>query len=137
MIVAFNHICLQVKDLEATKRFYCGLLGLDQGPEFLSDKGVAWGGYFYVGGRGFIEYIRATEPVVPYKHFCLEVDDLKSTVEKLRAAGAETTDIYFGRSKAWIASLEDPDGHLVELNEYSHPDSWIRQYLGEAENPPH
>jgi catechol 2,3-dioxygenase-like lactoylglutathione lyase family enzyme len=133
MVTGFNHICLRVKDIEATKRFYCGLLDFRQGPEFTSDKGKAWGGYLYLSRRMFIEYILAKEPVEPFKHFCLEVDDLKRTVAKLRAAGVETTDIYFGRSKAWIASFEDPDGNLIELNEFSHPESWIRRYLEEVE----
>ncbi len=129
MLIALNHVCLRVADLEASCRFYEELLGLRRGPEFRDDAGNVIGVYLYIGGRSFIELFPAEGPVEPLNHLCLEVTELEMLLVRLRDAGVKTTDIFLGRSKAWIASAWDPDGHLVELNEYSRDDAWMRLYL--------
>ncbi len=133
MVVGFNHIKLDVADLAASCRFYCDLLGFQRGPEFRNDEGAVTGLFLYIGGRMFMELFEVTSPIVPFSHFCLEVTDVRSMVERLRQAGVKTTDVFLGRSKAWIASIWDPDDHQVELNEFSHEESWMRNYLQTAQ----
>lgn len=129
MIIGCNHINLPVADLDASCRFYQELLGFQRGPEFRDDAGNLTGVFLYISGRMFLELFPANGPVTPFSHYCLEVTELEALIARLREAGVKTTDIFLGRSKAWIASIWDPDGHLIELNEYSRPDSWMRQYL--------
>lgn len=129
MLVALNHVCLRVSDLEASCRFYEEQLGLTRGPVFRDEAGQVTGVYLHIGGRSFLELFPAEGPVEPLNHMCLEVTELEALIAKLRAAGVQTTDIFLGRSKAWIASIWDPDGNLIELNEYSREDAWMRQFL--------
>lgn len=133
MILGLNHVKLEVSNLAVSKAFYCDLLGFKYGPEFRNADGKVTGCYLYIGRDTFVELFESTEPVVPFSHFCLEVTDLPNLLTKIKDAGIKTTDIFLGTSKAWIASIWDPDGHHIELNEYSHPDSWIANYLSKVE----
>jgi catechol 2,3-dioxygenase-like lactoylglutathione lyase family enzyme len=129
MILGFNHIKLDVASLDASRAFYCDLLGFQRGPAFRDEQGEIVGEYLYISRRVFLEMFQAAGPVTPCDHYCLEVENLTGLLERLRAAGVTTTDVFLGRSKALIASAWDPDGHLIELNEYSRDDSWMRQFL--------
>ncbi|MHB9132405.1 MAG: VOC family protein [Armatimonadota bacterium] len=133
MIVGCNHIKLAVSDLAASWEFYGGLLGFQQGPEFRDEHGKVIGSFLYISRGMFLELFESDEPIVPFSHFCLQVTDLPELIERLQQAGVKTTDIFFGRSKAWIASIWDPDGHHIELNEFSHPESWMKGYLETVE----
>ncbi len=129
MIVGFNHVSLQVSDLERSIAFYAKHFSFQRGPAFVDDGGAMTGIYLYLSRRMFLELFPATAPVTPFSHFCLEVTGLNDHLASLRADGFKTTEVFLGRSKAWIASVWDPDGHHIELNEYSHPDSWMAHYL--------
>jgi catechol 2,3-dioxygenase-like lactoylglutathione lyase family enzyme len=129
MIVGCNHICLKVADIEASCRFYCGQLGFQRGPEFRDEQGNVVGVYLYISQRMFLELFLTDKPLTPFSHYCLEVTDLEGLLARLRDAGVKTNDVFLGRSKALIASIWDPDGHHIELNEFSRPDSWMAQYL--------
>lgn len=133
MVIGFNHVKLQVSHLAASVSFYCDLLGFQRGPEFRDEQGKIVGCFLYISRRTFLELFESTEPVEPFSHFCLEVTELNELLAQLQHAGVKTTEVFLGRSKAWIASIWDPDGHHIELNEFSHPESWIRQYLETVE----
>ena len=133
MITGFNHVKLQVSNLAASVKFYCDLLGFQRGPEFRDEQGNVSGCFLYISRRVFLELFESAEPVLPFSHFCLEVTDLREFLAQLQQAGVKTTDVFLGRSKAWIASIWDPDDHHIELNEFSHSESWIRQYLETVE----
>lgn len=54
-----------------------------------------------------------------FDHLAFVIDDMDSTIEKMRAAGVTITDEPFvlGATGSRIAFVEDPDGILVELIE--------------------
>jgi glyoxylase I family protein len=123
MLKALAHVCFTVGDLDASTAFYCDALGLTHAFDFVNDKGERFGVYLHVGGRGFVELFEGT-PTDPgsapsYRHFCLEVDDIRAAVADLRAKGVEVTDPTLGSDQSWQAWLKDPDGNRIELHCYT------------------
>lgn len=132
MITNVAHLCFVVRDLKASESFYCDKLGLSRAFDFTNDKGERFGAYLRVGGRNFIELFQGKLAEVAkgqsFGHFCLEVDDLQSTVVQLRAAGVEVTDAKLGADQSWQAWLTDPDGNRIELHQYT-PQSWQAPFV--------
>ena len=132
MLKALAHVCFRVQDLDASIDFYVGQLGLTHAFDFINDQGERFGVYLHVGGRSFVELFRAEpgEPEQPrsWQHFCLEVEDVKTAVEQLRATGLEVTDPNLGSDGSWQAWLQDPDGNRIELHSYT-PESKQAPYL--------
>lgn len=136
MITALAHACFTVSDLERALRFYRDGLGLKHAFDFVNAEGRRHGVYLHVGGRSFIELFEgqhATPATVPaegpsYKHICLEVDDVESTVRTLRERGLEVGEIKLGKDQSYQAWLTDPDGNRIELHCYT-PQSWQAPFL--------
>lgn len=128
MQIRFRHVCLTVSDLDRSVAFYCDHLGFTRGPEFLNEKGQRWGIFLYLNNGDFLELFQGEDNHFS-GHLCFEVDDIQEATRTLRAQGFEVSDPAMGRSGAWITGLRDPDGYTVELNEFSPPQSWIREFL--------
>jgi len=122
MIRGLAHVCIVAPDLEAAEQFYCQTLGLERAFRFLR-RGETVGLYLRLGQRTFIEVFRqeTTEdtPRHPIRHFCLEVDDLDATVDRLKAAGQEVTDKTLGADRSWQAWTTDPAGVRIEFHQYT------------------
>jgi len=58
-----------------------------------------------------------------FRHICLEVDDIESTVQELRDRGIEVSDPKLGKDQSWQVWITDPDGNRFELHQYT-PESW-------------
>jgi len=124
MITGLAHVCFIVGDLEASVAFYCDKLGFEPAFEFLRDNGEKFGQYLHIGGRAFLELFQgdpreANADTMSYRHFCLEVDDMESTVAELRERGVEVGKITTGSDNSWQAWLDDPDGNRIELHGYT------------------
>ncbi len=122
MITGLAHVCFDVKDLEASIRFYRDQLGLRPGFDFRNTKGERFGIYLHFGERTFLELFQAE--IAPagkpcFQHFCLEVDDINATVAELRANGVTVSDPELGSDHSWQAWLTDPDGNRIELHAYT------------------
>ncbi|MEO6953266.1 MAG: lactoylglutathione lyase [Polyangia bacterium] len=121
------HTMLRVVDLDASLRFYTEVLGM----KLLRKKD-------YEGGRftlAFVGYGDESDTAVlelthnwdtksydlgdAYGHIAIGTEDIKATVEKVRAAGGKITrepgPMKHGITV--IAFVEDPDGYKVELIE--------------------
>ncbi|MGA2265162.1 MAG: VOC family protein [Phycisphaerae bacterium] len=122
MIKGLGHVCLTVKDLEASVAFYRDKLGLAEAFDFIRD-GRRHGVYLHAGGRNFLELFEGPlDPPAPrqrFRHFCLEVDDIHAAVQQLRAAGLETSEVEPTQDGSLHAWLADPDGNRVELLAYT------------------
>jgi len=123
MIKALAHACFTASDLDASMAFYVDKLGLKHAFDFTNDEGRRFGVYLHIGGRSFIELFEG-EPgdpnaKTPYRHLCLEVEDVEAAVEELRAKGVEVTDATLGSDNSWQAWLSDPDGNRIELHGYT------------------
>ncbi|MEM9044814.1 MAG: lactoylglutathione lyase [Pseudomonadota bacterium] len=120
MTVKYLHTMVRVKDIEASKKFYCDLLGLEEIRRYDSEAGkftlvflappgqhdapveltYNWGSdEEYDEGRNF-------------GHLAYEVDNVYETCEKLQAAGVT---INRPPREGRMAFVRSPDGISVEL----------------------
>lgn len=117
-----HHVSFAVADLEASKRFFCGVLGLpeDERPAF--DFPGAW---LAVGDRQ-IHLIAdenagrvAGERISRGDHLAMEVADLNAVKARLRECGIEFVEGGNERLGMSQAFCSDPDGHTIEFVQYS------------------
>ena len=132
MITGMAHACFTVSDLDASIHFYRDQLGLKPAFDFRREDGTRFGLYLHLGGRTFIELFQGQlgerAEGQSYKHICLEVDDIESTVAELRARGVEVSDPKLGSDQSWQAWITDPDGNRMELHAYT-AESWQAPHL--------
>jgi len=124
-----DHVTVVVKDLQRSRDFYVGVLGMEEVPR----PGFGFPGLWFQAGPSQIHLIEEHEASGPAglarsngssvsrgHHFAFEVADALTTVEALAGLGVKLaagpkqrpdgpTQIY----------VHDPDGHLIEL--FSHP----------------
>ena len=114
----WNHMALQVKDLEASKTFYREIIGLK--PVTVPDNLKAIRGWFDAGNGQMIHLLAGrTTPVVNDKdggHMAVFVASIAQSEKFLTEKNIKfhkqvrfdgVTQIYFA----------DPDGYLIELNQ--------------------
>ncbi len=122
MIKALAHVCVFAQDLNRSREFYCGALGLKPHFDFFKD-GALFGFYLQAGPGQFIEIFQAG-PAADFRrqrihHFCLEVEDLDALRESLIQRGVEVTPKKLGCDQAWQCWCKDPDGTEVEFQQYT------------------
>ena len=120
-----DHVTLVVQDLDRSRQFYVGLLGMEE----VERPGFGFPGLWFQAGETQIHLIAAHEESGPAKifvpekcelsrtrHFAFEVDDADATVQQLHernvpivAGPKQRPD---GPTQLYI---NDPDGNLVEL----------------------
>jgi methylmalonyl-CoA/ethylmalonyl-CoA epimerase len=137
MITGFNHVSIVVPDLTAAVERLQRVYGLSAGePRVNPEQGVRLAWIELPNAR--LELMEPTRPDSPVArflernpnggihHFCLDVDDLGSTLTELGAhevralgAGREQRSVHGDR----IAFVHPKDflGALVELEEHRHP----------------
>jgi catechol 2,3-dioxygenase-like lactoylglutathione lyase family enzyme len=132
MITGMAHACFTVSDLDRSIHFYQDLLGLKPAFDFVREDGTRYGIYLHLGRRNFIELFQGElgerAKGQPFRHICLEVDDIQSTVAALRGRGLEVSDPKLGSDHSWQAWIADPDGNRIELHHYT-PESWQAPHL--------
>jgi catechol-2,3-dioxygenase len=127
---ALGETVLRVKDLEAVKRFYTEVVGLDILKEF---DGIAflkvsdgYGGHTQIVGLFHeslpVPFSRdAREPVrlerTSLHHFALEIDkeDFAAERSRLQALGLEITTVEHRWCRWRSLYVRDPEGNIVEL----------------------
>jgi catechol 2,3-dioxygenase-like lactoylglutathione lyase family enzyme len=120
-IKSIAHICIKAKDLEATKHFYCDLLGFEKVFDFTKEGRVS-GFYFEVGNKNFVEVFegKGTENNSPQiLHMCFETDDVKGLKKMLDSKKVKTTQIKLGVDNSYQFWVKDPDGIDIEFLEYT------------------
>jgi len=118
-VVKHNHVALQVKDFEASRKFYGEILGLQPIP--VPDNLKAIRAWFKIGTDQQIHLLAGrTEPVVNDRngsHFAVFVESIDKAEAFLKARNlpyhAQTR--FDGVRQIYVP---DPDGYLVELNEW-------------------
>jgi len=122
MIRGIAHICIGSKDLAATERFYCAGLGFSKAFNFIRN-GDVFGFYLRVAENSHIEVFRQDEiqegPKCPIRHMCFEVDDIESTVRRLKDQGYDATEKQLGADRSWQAWTTDPGGVRIEFHQYT------------------
>jgi 4-oxalocrotonate tautomerase family enzyme len=112
-ILGFAHMLLQVADLEASRRFYAGLLGFTE----RKAKPLADGRPFVPFRQGIALTTGGPGKPVQIDHMAFRVDGVEPLAERLKQTGVtffqDLHDGIYGRT-IYVA---DPDGNKVELYE--------------------
>jgi catechol 2,3-dioxygenase-like lactoylglutathione lyase family enzyme len=116
-IQGMNHFTVLTDDVESTRKFYLGILGLAEGPRPPFNFDGAW---FYVGSEPVLHIIaRDSMPADPagvLDHMAFTATDLRGTVARLKANGIEyqlRKQVGYG---TWQIFFHDPNGAKVELD---------------------
>lgn len=120
-----DHVTLVVRNVEASRQFYVGLLGMTEVPR----PAFSFGGAWFRAGATLIHLIEEHERSGPAgypvevlvrssrnHHFAFEVDDATQAAEILKKMNIPLIDDAKRRPDGAIQMfLADPDGHVVEL----------------------
>lgn len=113
-----HHVSFAVRDLAAARRFYAGILGLEEIPR--PDFGFP-GAWFQLGdAQVHLIVPPAGAPVdTPpprlspvARHAAFEVADAGAARDALRAAGVDVLELGAEAGQLFVT---DPDGHVIEL----------------------
>ena len=120
-IETLHHVSLSVTDLERSRAFYGGVLGLREIERPAFDFPGAW---FALGDRQLHlivhttpRSLRGTTEVDPRDgHFALRVSNRRDALARLRAHGVEVRDNPRNATPWEQIHLTDPDGNVIQLN---------------------
>lgn len=119
MIHGMNHFTITAEDRQATLGFYCGLLGLQEGPR--PDLGFA-GAWLYAPGQPqAVLHIYWDRPMPALRtgvidHLAFTASGLKEVKARLDAAGLRLDLRQQKVSGTWQLFVHDPNGAKVELD---------------------
>ncbi|ENE9466634.1 VOC family protein [Yersinia enterocolitica] len=121
-----HHIAIIGSDYQASKKFYCEVLGFSLMSEVYREKRDSWKADLALNGQYTIELFSfpspAARPSRPeacgLRHLAFQVDDIELAVRELEGAGviceAVRIDPY---TQARFTFFNDPDGLPLELYE--------------------
>ena len=116
-VTGLDHINIRTHDLERLKRFYVGVLGLEEGdrPPF-----GAPGVWLYAGGHPVLHVsVASTEArggTLPVDHYAMRAEGIVETLERLDSAGVGYEIFDVPQRSIRQVFLSDPDGVTVELD---------------------
>jgi catechol 2,3-dioxygenase-like lactoylglutathione lyase family enzyme len=115
-IKAFNHIAIQISDVEESRDFYSETLGLKEIPAPAFDYPVIW---FSLENSRELHLIgrKPEAPFTPVRsnHFALEVSDIYLAEKILKENEVNCLPIKSRPDGILQLFLTDPDGNFIEL----------------------
>jgi len=122
-VLGFEHVGIQVENIERSITFYKDVVGLDLLDQFLHTDGNMKLAFLGVGGKIIVELIEGYNPNLPDEgkvhHIAFQVDNIEKERDRLRAANVEwifeeitelpngAKYIFFrGPEKEWIEFFE-------------------------------
>ena len=148
MIKQIAHLCFKTSQLDRMTAFYRDGLGATVKFNYRRSDGTVIGAYFSFGERTFLEVFdhadahrrsKSSKPLesledprdswlARYNHFCFETENLDAYVSLLESRQITVTGRKVGNDRSKQAWIKDPDGNLIELQEYT---AESRQFTGE------
>ena len=118
MIVGMNHFTVLAEDPQTTLDFYCGLLGLTEGPR--PDLGFP-GAWLYAGGPQAVLHIVFGRPLPAQRagvidHMAFSATDLKAVKARFDTRGVKHDLRRLPDAGIWQLFCFDPNGARVELD---------------------
>lgn len=116
-VTGMNHFTILARDIEETRRFYSGILGLKEG--YRPDMGFP-GIWFYVGEQWVLHVVAGRKmpdpPAGVIDHMAFSATGLAATVERLKANGIDYRLSRQTGTNVWQIFFNDPNGAKVELD---------------------
>lgn len=116
-IVAMNHFTVLARNLDETREFYSGVLGLIEGPRPNLGFPGAW---FYIGDAPVLHVVAGrglpSDPRGVLDHMAFSATDLGGTVRTLAAHGIQYDLRRQAESGMWQLFCFDPNGARIELD---------------------
>ncbi len=116
-----NHVGIAVKpeNFDKSLDFYTKVMGFRVAFRFPSPDGKPTTTYFQINRDTFLEMAPASADLPEgITHMGIETGDLKTSIERLRAAHATLGDAHLsGPTKALLSNIMDPNGIRLELIE--------------------
>lgn len=121
-----HHIAIIGSDYQASKRFYCEVLGFVLMREVYREERDSWKADLAINGQYIVELFSFPSPVARpsrpeacgLRHLAFQVDDIELAINELTAAGviceAVRIDPY---TQSRFTFFTDPDGLPLELYE--------------------
>jgi len=113
-----HHLSFAVSDLDRSRRFYEGVLGL----ETIDRPDLGLPGIWYEAGNAEIHLIQTPEgadvgtrpkSITPLaNHNAFAVEDYQATVDHFKRAGVDVLETSAERGQLWVC---DPDGNVLEF----------------------
>jgi catechol 2,3-dioxygenase-like lactoylglutathione lyase family enzyme len=130
-ILGVAHIALSVADVEASRKYYKGLLGFGEPFKLDNADGSLSLTFIKVNDRQYIELFPEKQPKTDrLLHISIEVDDAEAMRAYLASKGIKVpATVPKGRTRNSNFMVTDPDGHLVEIVQYE-PDGWSMREKG-------
>jgi catechol 2,3-dioxygenase-like lactoylglutathione lyase family enzyme len=118
MIHGMNHFTITAEDRTRTLDYYCGLLGLQEGPR--PDLGFP-GAWLYAGGPQAVLHIVWDRPMPSQRtgvidHMAFTASDLKAVKARFDARDVRYDLRRQAQSGTWQLFSFDPNGARVELD---------------------
>ena len=123
-LVRLHHVSFAIRDLNASKRFFGEVIGLEEIPR----PGFNFGGAWYALGDQQLHLIQVEDDereargrIGRKDHMALEVGDTKAVRQRLLDAGVdfeEGSNQGLGMDQVFC---RDPDGHVIEFVQYLTP----------------
>ena len=121
-VKSLDHVTIVVKNLDATRRFYAGLLGMQE----VARPNFSFAGQWFQAGATMIHTILEFEGSGPAgsaacansrgHHFAFLVDNCLEAAKRIEQAGVPFVSPPKPRPDgAMQLFINDPDGHLVEI----------------------
>jgi catechol 2,3-dioxygenase-like lactoylglutathione lyase family enzyme len=115
-ITGMNHFNVLTDDVDKTRQFYVGILGLTEGERPPFKFAGLW---LYAGGAPILHLSSAKLPeprAGVIDHIAFSTTDLKATVQRLKQHGIEHTVNRQVGTGIWQVFCHDPMGAKVELD---------------------
>jgi lactoylglutathione lyase len=124
MKAKFVYTGIRVKDLEASVKFYTGLLGMKELDRSTIEAAKGTAVNLAMDENGHILELNYYEKGSPYAtkyevgegldHLCFRVEDLNAALAEAKRAGHPMVLEMKGTTSRW-AYIKDPDGNWIEL----------------------
>lgn len=126
MQLKFHHVALIVRDYEASKTFYCDVLGLRVLAENYREDRGSWKLDLALADGGQLELFSFPDPparpsrpeACGLRHFAFRVEDIDTAILDLKSKSVEVEPVRIDPyTQARFTFFKDPDGLPLELYE--------------------
>jgi lactoylglutathione lyase len=130
------HIAIFTSDIEKAREFYGGLLGYQEPYQLNNAAGKLDLTFFKINERQYIEvFPEKAAGTDRLNHISIETDDAESMRQYLASRGVEVpAKVNRVRIGNFAFNVKDPDGHAVEIVQYT-ADSWSSREKGKFAGP--